>query len=149
MFVNLNNTIKEMPLDVPFFKGVVIVPIIGLVAQLWKRFTQIIDLRASQAQFSLVKKGPEKLRTNDFLAQKATAILKFSSQSFQYGKFGDIACVIAGIATKFFLPTSVLGIITLQYGIGALGLRYCCIVRDRSVLSSFQTKSQDCMPEIS
>ncbi len=148
MFVNLNNTIKEMPLDVPFFKGVVIVPIIGLVAQLWKRFTQIKNLSASQAQFSLVK-GPERLRTNDFLAQKATAILQFSSQSLQYGKFGDIACVIAGIATKFFSPTSVLGIVFMQYGLASLALRYCCIVRDRYVLSSFQTKCQNCIPEIS
>lgn len=102
----LNNSIKEEPADAPYFKGIVMLPIGGLVVQLWKTFSLLNERQTLRDNKSGVFK----------IEEKRGEIRNFSRQSYKLGGITDISLISVGIlglgmsAITPFVATSLIGV---------------------------------------
>lgn len=124
VFMFIHNFIKNTPYNAPFFKGIVIVPVLGHVVQIWKRF-------------SLRKELESLSPSTDERTTKVLEFLNFGVQSFNYGKIGESACVIFGFAIKFFPSAAFtpVGTYCIAFGLASFVLRNYSTYHDLESLS--------------
>ena len=93
----------ETPADSAFFKSIVLVPFIGIAAQLWKDFILRNELKAIKLDEVNIDSSEGLKRYNDS-AKKIIEIINLSACSVSRGKFVDIAGFIAGLMISRFSP---------------------------------------------
>lgn len=112
------SALKDTPYNAPVFKGVMLLPITGHVVQIWKRSILCNELKEIRLDDVDIKSYEGKERFNNSVA-KATEIINFDAQSFNWGRISDIALIVIGIAILYCAPDS---FTTLGGGLACFGV---------------------------
>jgi hypothetical protein len=90
------NFMKETPSESIYFKVICLIPVVGLIVQLWKDSIMRQELKAIKLDEVDIASNEGKERYNCSI-QKVIEIINLSSFSVTAGRFVDIAMIIAGL----------------------------------------------------
>lgn len=139
--MRINNAIKNKPFDAPFFKSIMVVPVVGQVIQIWKRYNLCRELKSIGLNDVDIKSPEGKTRYNQAVT-KVVEIFNFGLQSCRYGRVADLACIIVGVAIGIFVPPlSLMGGGFIVFGIASLMFRkFSTIFFDQSIQDEIRKK---------
>lgn len=141
-FTKVHNTLKEMPFDCDFLKYIMVVPVVGHVVQIWKRSFLSAEVAALEPDYES-KKGILRTLSRDEISKKAQHLDNFAAQSFNYGRFGDVALIIIGIALGFFVVSPAIICFSLGFGVASLFGRKILYFYDSRKLSQLNSEEMD------
>ena len=131
------NFMKETPPESIFFKATCLIPVVGLIVQLWKDSIMRQELKAIKLDEVDIASNEGKRRYN-LSIQKVVEIINLSSFSVTAGRFVDFAMVIAGLIVSTSYPR--LGSAFFFYGFFSLITRQIIHLSDWSLDSEISKK---------
>jgi hypothetical protein len=118
----ISNYIKHTPYDNSFFKCIMLLPIVGHIAQIWKRSFLLDELTEEKSKV-LPNPGSIRKLTRD--------IAGFDTQSLCYGMIGDIGYGMIGDVAGVIIATSPGASSLILFGMASLLFRSTIMAIDR------------------
>lgn len=116
---SFHNFLKDQSIDSTFFKVILLVPVIGLVTQIWKNQILRSEIQAVKLDEVSIDSDEGKRRYNK-CAKKVTRLYNLGSYSFNRGKRVDlVCCIIVGV----LCPHQILRLTLMSLGIVSVGTR--------------------------
>lgn len=115
---SFHNFLKDQRIDSTFFKGILLVPVIGLTTQIWKTLILRSEIQAVKLDEVSIDSDEGKRRYNK-CAKKVTRLCNLGFYSLNRGKWGDTVYVIAGT----LCPYKILRFSLMSLGMASLGTR--------------------------
>ena len=100
---SISNYLKQQEYNSKFFQNIVLVPIVGLVAHVWKRQQLINDLKEINLEGIKAGEYGHISRYNQ-AARKVMQICNLGAMSVNRGRFSDFALIIASLVLREILP---------------------------------------------
>lgn len=142
-FKKIHATVKEMPFDCDFLKYIMVLPVVGHVAQIWKRSIMSNELSAKEEEYAHLKGTSSYSGAREFIAKKAENLANFAVNSFDYGRYTDVACIIIGIALVVLVPGSTIAMCFFCFGTVSLMGRKMLALWDSNKLMQLNSESVD------
>jgi hypothetical protein len=142
-FTSVHATLKEMPFDSDFLKGIMVIPVVGHVVQIWKRSILSEELIAKEAEFAPLKGKTSYSAARIFITQKAEDYANFAVNSFNYGRFADVTITIIGLAVCILVPGSIVGMCFFGFGLASLLVRKGLALYDSNKVMELNRESID------